>query len=82
MTQTQEYYISNSEGEMLRDNASSMLEACGHQKFNLIDLGAGDGTKTKILLEKAVQESYQLEYIPIDISYDSNVTLSKTMNEF
>ncbi len=54
VTRTQEYYISNSEAQMLRNNASKLLQACGENKFNLIDLGDGDGTKTKIILEKAV----------------------------
>jgi hypothetical protein len=31
-----------------------MLEIIGKEIFNLVDLGAGDGVKTKIILEKAV----------------------------
>lgn len=36
--------------------------------FELIELGAGDGTKTKELLKVLKQSGYQFKYIPIDIS--------------
>ena len=44
----------------------------GPGKFNLIDLGAGDASKTQILLRKALEQKYDFEYIPMDISHDSN----------
>ena len=44
----------------------------GQGKFNFIDLGAGDASKTEILLRKALEKKYDFEYIPMDISYDSN----------
>lgn len=32
-----------------------MLQMMGKSKFNLVDLGAGDASKTKILIDKAIQ---------------------------
>lgn len=45
----------------------------GKQKFNLVDLGAGDGFKTEILLDIAIKEGYDTHYIPLDISLHSNI---------
>lgn len=52
-----------------------MLEIIGKEIFNLVDLGAGDGVKTKIILEKAVEKGYSINYVPIDISKDANDNL-------
>ena len=40
-----------------------------------MDLGAGDATKTQVLIEQALKEGYDFEYIPLDISWDSNQAL-------
>ena len=45
------------------------------EKFDLIDLGAGDGSKTQILIEKVMSQKYGFEYIPMDISNESNMGL-------
>lgn len=52
-----------------------MLKLIDSSKFNLIDLGAGDATKTEILVEVAIKEGHDFEYLPLDISYHSNVNL-------
>ena len=44
-----------------------------------MELGAGDGSKVKFLIEKAVKEGYEFEYIPIDISHSSNLVLADTI---
>ena len=31
-----------------------MLEIIGGEKFNLVDLGAGDASKTQILIDRAI----------------------------
>lgn len=44
------------------------MELFGENGYNLIDLGAGDGKKTKVLIEKALEKRYNFEYVPIDYS--------------
>ena len=46
-----------------------------------MDLGAGDGEKVKFLIEKALKEEYDFEYIPIDISHSSNLTLAEAIKK-
>ena len=52
-----------------------MLKIMGKEKFNFIDLGSGDAKKTKIIIQKAIEEKYDFEYIPMDISHDANLDL-------
>ena len=63
-----EYYLTNCEFEIFSEQKANILEAIGDQPFELIELGAGDGTKTKILLEHFLAEQRDFTYRPIDIS--------------
>ncbi|WP_306643757.1 L-histidine N(alpha)-methyltransferase [Sanyastnella coralliicola] len=63
-----EYYLTNCEMEIFSDQASALAQLIGHEtSFDLIELGAGDGTKTVHLL-RALQQSHDFTYKPIDIS--------------
>jgi len=59
-----EYYITRTEIEILRLHGAEMAEALGPQ-IELIGLGTGAGTKTRILLEELDRPAV---YVPIDIS--------------
>ena len=49
---------------------SDLLEvfANSSHKFNLVEFGAGDGYKTKVLLKHFLSEGANFRYVPIDIS--------------
>tara|TARA_R110000868_G_scaffold59445_4_gene182452 strand:+ start:274 stop:834 length:561 start_codon:yes stop_codon:yes gene_type:complete len=65
----EDYYLTKSEFEIFSQQKHKILEAIRpNGKFQLIELGAGDGMKTKVLLEYFIQEKVDFEYIPIDIS--------------
>jgi dimethylhistidine N-methyltransferase len=59
-----EYYITRTEIEILRLYGAEMAKALGPQ-IELIGLGTGAGTKTRILLEELHNPAV---YVPIDIS--------------
>ena len=65
-----EYYLTNSELEILQDHKEAISKhfSSGEATFNLIELGAGDGTKTRILLDYLQQNKTSFQYVPIDIS--------------
>lgn len=65
-----EYYLTRSEFEVLEMNREPLLELFknGHGCFNLIEFGAGDGFKTKILLRYFTEQETDFRYVPIDIS--------------
>lgn len=63
-----EYYLTNCEFEIFSEQRADILQAIGDTPFELIELGAGDGTKTKLLLEHFLREQADFTYRPIDIS--------------
>ena len=70
-----EYYITRTELQILRLHSAEMAAALG-EKVELIGLGTGAGTKTRILLEELHDPAV---YIPIDIS---NEQLRKSTARF
>lgn len=70
--QLPEYYLTNKEKEIFESQKDRILDAFGRDApFRIIELGAGDGTKTKVLLKHFVAQGIDFTYCPIDIS--SNV---------
>ena len=63
-----EYYLTRCETEILNNLKTDLSIELRNNSFNLIELGAGDGKKTKILLEYFVNNDLDFRYIPIDIS--------------
>lgn len=66
-----EYYLTRAEMEIFTLQTQALIKAFEIEKgsyFELIELGSGDGSKTKKLLKKLVQENYLFDYFPIDIS--------------
>jgi dimethylhistidine N-methyltransferase len=59
-----EYYVTRTEIEILRLHGAEMARALG-PRIELIGLGTGAGTKTRILLEELDRPAV---YVPIDIS--------------
>lgn len=65
-----EYYLTRSEFEILdmHKEALQQLFMNSSGRFNLIEFGAGDGFKTKILLKHFTAAGVDFKYVPIDIS--------------
>jgi L-histidine N-alpha-methyltransferase len=64
------YYPTNSEYEIfsLYKNELLQLFSPDKQAFHLIEFGAGDGYKTKVLLTHLLEQQFPFNYVPIDIS--------------
>ncbi len=75
-----EYYLTACEFEILRSQKEVFSAYIGREPFNLVELGAGDGRKTSILLEHFLEEKFTFQYIPIDISEASMRTLTNLLN--
>jgi L-histidine N-alpha-methyltransferase len=63
-----QYYPTDCEREILEERAAEIIEPLVDQPFHLVDLGAGDGRKTVLLLEHLQQAGADVTYVPIDIS--------------
>ena len=66
ITRLPEYYLTNTELGIMRDNIAEMVELVGKQA-SLIEFGSGSSLKTRILLEHL---SELAAYVPVDISDD------------
>ncbi|MEM9673319.1 MAG: L-histidine N(alpha)-methyltransferase [Bacteroidota bacterium] len=66
----EEYYPTRAEYEVFELHCQEMLEhfAQNQVPFRLIEFGAGDGTKTKVLLQYFLEQDTDFTYVPIDIS--------------
>lgn len=82
ITQLPEYYLTGCEMTILEDYREEMLSFFNHKKqsFNLIDLGAGDGTKTKVLLADYLQRDVKFTYTPVDLSTSLLSALSESLD--
>ncbi|ARS35095.1 L-histidine N(alpha)-methyltransferase [Pontibacter actiniarum] len=77
-----EYYLTRSEFEVLTNNRQTMAEHFAREGFfHLIDLGAGDALKTKILLRELARQQSVFDYVPVDISGDAMLELSSSLQE-
>ncbi len=79
-----EYYLTRAEHEIFKKQKHKILqklELDPNQHFELIELGAGDGTKTKELLKVLENEGYNFDYIPIDISQNALDQLENELSE-
>lgn len=69
--QMPEYYLTRAELDIFTKQTQELIKSLQvdqSARFELIELGAGDGSKTKHLLKELLQQGYQFDYMPIDIS--------------
>ncbi len=64
-----EYYLTRKELEIFNTHKAAILEAIDDgEPFRIIELGAGDGLKTKVLLKHFLEQGVDFTYTPVDIS--------------
>jgi dimethylhistidine N-methyltransferase len=66
--QLDEYYLPESELEILKTRAKSIASLLPEEVFDVIELGAGDGSKTVHFLKELIQAGKNITYYPVDIS--------------
>jgi dimethylhistidine N-methyltransferase len=67
-----EYYLTDCEYEIFSTRGADILRAFSKESkpFDLLEFGSGDGTKTRILLRRLLENGADFRYVPIDISGD------------
>ena len=76
-----EYYLTNSEMEILKTHGKSISEKVCMKGMNVVELGAGDGLKTRILLGQLLERDIAFSYNPIDISESALKGLSEDLRQ-
>uniref|UniRef100_UPI002628B313 L-histidine N(alpha)-methyltransferase n=1 Tax=uncultured Mucilaginibacter sp. TaxID=797541 RepID=UPI002628B313 len=65
-----EYYLTNCEMEIFSEQTAAIVQTLteNFESFDLIELGAGDATKSVFLLQELLSKKVDFTYLPIDIS--------------
>lgn len=77
ITLVPEYYLTKAESAILQRYAGEMLERVG--SVEIVELGPGDGSKSTIVLEAALERQPLVRYRPIDISASALRSLSERL---
>lgn len=77
-----EYYLTQKELEIFENHKNEILQTISEgESFRIIELGAGDGLKTKILLKHFLESGVEFTYTPVDISGNVLAILEKSLKE-
>jgi dimethylhistidine N-methyltransferase len=71
ITEIEEYYLTRCEREILATHAAELGELFSDGPFRVLEIGAGDGHKTEILLKEFAGKGLDFEYVPVDICHRS-----------
>lgn len=69
----EEYYPTDCEYEIFETHQEALLSQFQSKgkPFQIVEFGAGDGLKTKILLNHCLEKKADIQYLPIDISQEA-----------
>lgn len=68
--QLPEYYLPACETEILTEKSGRLIDKLPRKNYEVVELGAGDGTKTALFLESLIRGGKTVRYLPLDISPD------------
>jgi dimethylhistidine N-methyltransferase len=70
-----EYYLTRSERQILEKDGARIALPFADRPCDIVDLGAGDGAKTRILLSHLARAGSELRYVPVDVSEGALATV-------
>jgi L-histidine Nalpha-methyltransferase len=68
ITRLPEYYLTRVEREILETHASAIDELIGGDACCVVDMGAGSGDKTQVILGRMRERQRDVRYAPVDVS--------------
>jgi len=81
ITELPEYYPTRCEFEILSGIGAELAARYLGEEFDIVELGAGDGRKTKVLLGRLMDAGARFSYVPVDISESAVAGLVESLNE-
>lgn len=77
-----EYYLTKCEHNILETHAGDIARMMSSSTgFDLIELGAGDGQKTRLLLRELLRQDLKFTYLPVDISENVLLELEDSLKK-
>jgi len=81
ITALPEYYLTRCEREILETCREDLAREAGRGPFRLVELGAGDGHKTEVLLRHFLKGGLRFQYVPVDICRETVAALAAKLRE-
>ena len=81
ITEAPDYYVTSTEFSILKQLAHTLPALVGGETIDIIELGAGDGHKSKLLIDGFLDQHFKVTYYPIDISEQAMHFLKNTIQE-
>jgi L-histidine N-alpha-methyltransferase len=82
ITKLDDYYLTRKEIEIFETYKNELPDIVGKDEVDIVELGVGDGHKTKILIESFLNKKIKVNFFPIDISPEALNQLEKNLAEF
>lgn len=82
ITKLDEYYLTRSEFEIIETQKDKLPDVLGENEIDIVELGVGDGHKTKMLIEGFLKKGIKVKFYPIDISVEALEQLKQNVEEF
>ncbi len=79
ITSQNEYYLTRKEFEILEKESTNIAMALEEDEIDLIELGAGDGHKSILLINGLINKGKKVNYYPIDISKEALIQLDQNI---
>ncbi len=77
-----EYYLTNCEAEILEQRGGEIAQMLPRAPFDLVELGAGDGRKTRLLVDALLKAGHGFRYVPVDISESAVADVTTSMSSW
>lgn len=79
ITQLPEYYLTRAEYEILESLSFRLPQLISAHDLDIVELGAGDGHKTRLLIDGFERAGQKIHYYPIDISEKAMTLLEQNV---
>ena len=79
ITKHEDYYLTTTEFKILNSIKNQLPEVIGEKEIDIIELGAGDGHKSQLIIDGFLNANCKVNFYPIDISEKAMVMLSQNM---
>ena len=81
ISQHEDYYLTKTEFEILNSVKHKIPELINdkQKKIDILELGAGDGHKTQLLIDGFLASGYEVNFYPVDISEKAMSLLEKNI---
>lgn len=80
ITQHSDYYPTQMEHQILMDSASEIPCYFKSKIIDIVELGVGDGHKTRTIIDRFIQSGFEVHFYAVDISEQALHLLEKTFS--